>query len=164
MRRRETARTWMIFLSCIPARKMCCLSASGWKVTTCGRFPFEKALMHCPVGSQDQVSFSAHSASVRRESRTRLGIPELHLLVVTGREEPRSVVVERDVLDRLRMAHKRPEAVPLVVNVPELEPTRHQMTDQRLFDRKRRGKTRPQPDEISRLTLTLESMDPLRRR
>lgn len=30
----EGIHTWMIFLSDIPARKMCCLSSSGWNLIT----------------------------------------------------------------------------------------------------------------------------------
>ena len=39
----------MIFLSCIPAMKIFCLSGSGLNLTTFGTLPFVKAKMHLPV-------------------------------------------------------------------------------------------------------------------
>lgn len=46
MIRMVTWHTCMIFLSDMPARKMCCLSSSGWKRTTYGVFPLLKRLRH----------------------------------------------------------------------------------------------------------------------
>lgn len=49
----------MIFLSCIPARKMFCLSPSGLNLTTFGILPFENACMHFPVSvSQSLICLS----------------------------------------------------------------------------------------------------------
>jgi len=81
--------------------------------------------MHCPVSNPSnevsgrrQLSFTERE--MRIDERTSLGIPKLHLLVVGGGEESRSVVVERDVLDCLRVTHERSKTVSLVVDVPKL--------------------------------------------
>ena len=48
-----------------------------------------------------------------------LSIPQLHVAIVTGRDELRSIGVEIDVVDRLGMARVGPQQLSLVVCVPD---------------------------------------------
>ncbi len=41
--------TWIIFLSDMPAKKIFCLSSSGWNLITYGVLPLLNRLIHCPV-------------------------------------------------------------------------------------------------------------------
>lgn len=51
--------TWIIFLSDMPARKMCCLSSSGWNLIQKGILPFPNRAMHSPVSvSQSFITLS----------------------------------------------------------------------------------------------------------
>jgi len=55
------------------------------------------------------------------ETLTGLGIPEFHLPVISAGQELAAVVRERKVFDGLYVSMKRPHAVPVSVNVPQLE-------------------------------------------
>ena len=49
------------------------------------------------------------------------GVPELHDLVESRGEEAAAVVREADVPDCLRVAHIRPQALPVRQNIPQLD-------------------------------------------
>lgn len=68
-----------------------------------------------------QTLTCGESAKVnRREVRTRLGVPELHLSVERGTEELCAVAVEVDVAHGASVAHERAQTLALVVDVPQL--------------------------------------------
>jgi hypothetical protein len=52
------------------------------------------------------------------DALSSLGIPKLHVPVVTGRDELRATGVEVDVVHGLGMARVRPQQLPLMVYIP----------------------------------------------
>lgn len=51
---------------------------------------------------------------------TSLRIPQLHLPIIRTTQELCPIIIERDILDRLGVTHKRAENVAVVVDIPEL--------------------------------------------
>lgn len=55
------------------------------------------------------------------DALARFGVPELHLPIITAREEPAPVVREGYVLDSLGMSVEGTKTVPMGIDVPQLQ-------------------------------------------
>lgn len=55
------------------------------------------------------------------EALTGLSVPEFHLPVIATGQELATIIGERQVFDSLYMSMESPQAVPMGVNVPQLE-------------------------------------------
>ena len=83
------------------------------------------------------------------EALAGFSIPEFHLSVITTGQEIATVVREREIFDGLYVSMESPQAVPVSVNVPQLEA---------LVQSSRT------PNAVVTLTLILVSIEPLRKR